>query len=153
MWKVISESTSTVEMDANDSVQVGPVGGSSAAASARSLLYTVYLALLEVYDLVSRPRDRAKERVRSASIERVGGTDLKTECVRKQDERVFNFNDHRAEERICALSWADELRLYQCYWRESLHRSTIEATQFVVSMHFGRETRRLAAERGHKGRG
>ena len=35
----ISESTSTVEMDANDSVQVGPVGGSSAAASARSLLY------------------------------------------------------------------------------------------------------------------
>ena len=39
VWKVVSESTSTVEMDANDSVQVGPVGGSSAAASARSLLY------------------------------------------------------------------------------------------------------------------
>ena len=38
VWKVVSESTSTVEMDANDSVQVGPVGGSS-AASARSLLY------------------------------------------------------------------------------------------------------------------
>ena len=39
MWKVISESTSTVEMDMNDSVQVGLVGGSSAAASARSLLF------------------------------------------------------------------------------------------------------------------
>ena len=39
MWKVVSESMLMVEMDANDSVQVGPVGGSSAAASARSLLY------------------------------------------------------------------------------------------------------------------
>ena len=41
MWKVVLESTLTVEMDANDSVQVGLVGGSSAAASARSLLYTL----------------------------------------------------------------------------------------------------------------
>ena len=39
VWKVVSESTLTVEMDANDSVQVGLVGGSSAAASARRLLY------------------------------------------------------------------------------------------------------------------
>ena len=38
VWKVLSELTSTVEMDANDSVQVGLVGGSSAAASAQSLL-------------------------------------------------------------------------------------------------------------------
>ena len=39
MWKVVSELTSTVELDMNDSVQVSLVGGSSAAASARSLLY------------------------------------------------------------------------------------------------------------------
>ena len=36
------------------------------------------------------------------------------------------FNDHGAEERICTLSWAEELRFYQCNWRDSLHRSTIE---------------------------
>ena len=39
MWKVISESMLTVEMDVNNSVQVGLVGGSSAAASAWSLLW------------------------------------------------------------------------------------------------------------------
>ena len=39
VWKVVSELTLTVEMDTNDSVQVGPVGGSSAAMSAQSLLY------------------------------------------------------------------------------------------------------------------
>ena len=46
MWKVISESMSTVEMDMNDSVQVSPVGGSSAAASARSLLYFTPLQIV-----------------------------------------------------------------------------------------------------------
>ena len=35
-------------------------------------------------------------------------------------------DDDRAEERICRLSWADELWLYQCHWWDSLHRSTIE---------------------------
>ena len=39
VWKVVSELMSMVEMDANDSVQVGLVGGSSAAASVWSLLY------------------------------------------------------------------------------------------------------------------
>ena len=39
VWKVVSESTSTVEMDVNNSVKVGLVGGSSATASARRLLY------------------------------------------------------------------------------------------------------------------
>ena len=45
MWKVVSESTSTVEMDMNNSVQVGPVGGSSAAASAKSLLFSYKFSL------------------------------------------------------------------------------------------------------------
>ena len=43
----------------------------------------------------------------------VNGTDLGTECVRAQDEVVFN--DHQVEERLCSMSWANELRLYHCY--------------------------------------
>ena len=43
VWKVVLESTLTVEMDVNGSVQVGPVGGSSAAASARRLLFVLQL--------------------------------------------------------------------------------------------------------------
>ena len=84
-------------------------------------------------------------------LRRASGTDLETECAREQDERVFN--DYRTEERICALSWADELRLYQCYWRDSLHCSTIEVKPVCSDQLSGRETRQLAAERGHKGRG
>ena len=47
------------------------------------------------------------------SIPRVIGTDLATECVREQD-------DHRAEQRIGTLSWTNELRLHECYWRDLL---------------------------------
>ena len=46
----------------------------------------------------------------------VSRTDLETEgCESKMQE-----------ERICTLSWADELRLYHCYWRDSRHRSAAE---------------------------
>ena len=47
---------------------------------------------------------------------RVSRTDLETERMREQD-------DDRAEEKVCTLSWADELRFYQCYWSGSLQRS------------------------------
>ena len=41
VWKVILDLTLMVEMDVNNSVQVGLVGGSSAAASVRRLLYCI----------------------------------------------------------------------------------------------------------------
>ena len=51
------------------------------------------------------------------------------------------------------MSWADELWLYQRYWRDSFHRSTIELnTVYGVQLSGVRwtRTRRLAVERGHK---
>ena len=62
-------------------------------------------------------------RVRRTSIPESQRDGRGTECLRERDE--VEISDHRAEG-ICTLSWADELRLYQCYWRNSLHRSTIE---------------------------
>ena len=51
------------------------------------------------------------------------------------------------------MSRADELWSYECYWRDSLHRSAIEVSP-VYSVQqsgaFWTRTRRLAAERGHK---
>ena len=51
------------------------------------------------------------------------------------------------------MSWSDELYVYECYWRDSLHRSTIEINPVYsvqLSGALRTRTRRLAAERGHE---